>query len=188
MSSRTTPRRSCSPADTPPSSISDYLPPSLPALRQTCLPKASQDEAITFQPLLDMRYQGQSYELTIPWLSSRAIISWRAFHAAHQSTYGYSLAAIPVEIVNLRLHAVGHIPPIPLPSQTPPAPDPQSALLDRRPVVLLRPSPSAHPPLPRRIPPPRQPHPRIPPSSSAAIPPSSSIPAMSPPSTPSSTS
>ncbi len=126
------------PGSTPPSILADLLAPLLARLRQDLLSEGLQDEAITFQPQLDMRYQGQSYELTVPWLSL-AQNFLEDFQSFHQSTYGYSLAATPVEIVNLRLHAVGHIPPIPLPSQPPSSTDPQPALLDRRPVVLAAP-------------------------------------------------
>ncbi len=123
---------------TPPSVLSDWLASLLARARQDLLAEGLHVDAITFQPQLDMRYQGQSYELTVPWLSPEQNFL-EGFHSAHQSTYGYTLAATPVEIVNLRLHAVGHIPPIPLPSQTSSGSDPQPALLDRRPVVLFAP-------------------------------------------------
>src|SRR5260221_7227587 len=51
----------------------------------------------TLERLADMRYAGQSYELTIPWGAS--------FHAAHQRAYGYSDAARPTEIVTVRVRA-----------------------------------------------------------------------------------
>jgi N-methylhydantoinase A len=123
---------------TPPSVLADMLAPLLARARHDLLAEGLQGETITFQPQLDMRYQGQSYELTVPWPSLEQNFL-EGFQSAHQSTYGYTLAAAPVEIVNLRLHAVGHIPPIPLPSQPPSSSDPQLALLDRRPVVLASP-------------------------------------------------
>jgi N-methylhydantoinase A len=43
----------------------------------------------------DVRYAGQSYELTIPWGSS--------FHEAHQRAYGYSDPGRATQIVTLRL-------------------------------------------------------------------------------------
>jgi N-methylhydantoinase A len=46
----------------------------------------------------DMRYVGQSYELTIPYGGD--------FHAAHQRVYGYSDPKRPVQVVTLRLRAV----------------------------------------------------------------------------------
>jgi N-methylhydantoinase A len=123
---------------TPPSVLSGLLAPLLARARHDLLAEGLQREDITFLPQLDMRYQGQSYELTVPWLSLEHNFL-EGFQSAHQSTYGYTLTATPVEIVNLRLHAVGHIPPIPLPSQPPSSPDPQPALLDHRPVVLAAP-------------------------------------------------
>jgi N-methylhydantoinase A len=47
--------------------------------------------------LADIRYVGQSYELTIPWGGS--------FHEEHQRIYGYSDPARPTEIVTVRLRA-----------------------------------------------------------------------------------
>ena len=47
--------------------------------------------------LADVRYAGQSYELTIPWGAS--------FHAAHQRAYGYADPARPTEIVTVRVRA-----------------------------------------------------------------------------------
>ena len=62
------------------------------------------------QPLLDVRYVGQSYELTVdcPRLGpSVAASAARAFHAAHAQRFGYADARAPIEVVNLRLKAVG---------------------------------------------------------------------------------
>jgi N-methylhydantoinase A len=48
--------------------------------------------------LADYRYEGQSYELTIPWKAD--------FHAEHQRVYGYSDKSRKVEAVTIRVHAV----------------------------------------------------------------------------------
>jgi N-methylhydantoinase A len=48
---------------------------------------------------LDLRYQGQSYTLNLPWQGLAATSS--AFHMAHEQRYGHRLAAA-VELVNLR--------------------------------------------------------------------------------------
>jgi len=50
----------------------------------------------------DMRYQGQSYELTVPWEAENPAA---LFHAAHQRVYGFSDAARATEIVAVRLRA-----------------------------------------------------------------------------------
>jgi N-methylhydantoinase A len=86
------------------------------------------------EQLLDMRYQGQSYELPVPFTPDFL----DGFHAAHAQAYGYSEPAVPVELVNLRLRAVGRLPrPALTPADIGPV-DPTTALFDRRPVVLAR--------------------------------------------------
>lgn len=88
--------------------------------------------AVTVERLLDMRYQGQSYELMVPLSPNYGA----DFHLAHTYTYGYGEPNVPVEIVNLRVRAVGRLSSPPL-SVTPPGQaDPSAALFDRRPVVL----------------------------------------------------
>ncbi len=52
---------------------------------------------------LDLRYRGQAFELTVPY--GRDFI--RAFHQAHAQRYGYSDPGRPIEVVNLRLRALG---------------------------------------------------------------------------------
>jgi N-methylhydantoinase A/oxoprolinase/acetone carboxylase beta subunit len=53
-------------------------------------------------PFADMRYDGQSYELTIPWDPEQAT---PRFHAEHQRVYGYSSPERKVELVAVRLRA-----------------------------------------------------------------------------------
>ena len=73
---------------------------------------------------LDMRYEGQSYELNIAYSTERYDRSnavetlIEGFHVAHEQRFGYARTDAPVEIVNLRLTATGETdkPPIqPLP-------------------------------------------------------------------------
>ncbi|MEP6714670.1 MAG: hydantoinase/oxoprolinase family protein [Terriglobia bacterium] len=52
--------------------------------------------------LADVRYAGQSYELTIPWESD--------FHKEHHRVYGYSDPARATETVTLRLRATVKVP------------------------------------------------------------------------------
>jgi N-methylhydantoinase A/oxoprolinase/acetone carboxylase beta subunit len=54
----------------------------------------------------DIRYVGQSYELTVPEGSS--------FHAAHRKIYGYSDESRATEIVAIRLRAVERVPRVEL--------------------------------------------------------------------------
>ena len=63
------------------------------------------DAAMLFHPLLDMRYAGQSFELTVPYGADMVA----AFHAAHERAYGHALRERPVEVVNLRVQAVGRV-------------------------------------------------------------------------------
>jgi N-methylhydantoinase A len=89
-------------------------------------------ERITLYPQLDVRYRGQAYELTVPLTPDFAA----AFHAEHQRVYSHSQPAAPLEIVNLRLRAVGAVPRPVLPAAEPGDPDTSAALLGQRPVVL----------------------------------------------------
>jgi N-methylhydantoinase A len=70
-------------------------------LRHEGIPSA----AMTFMPSLDMRYVGQSFELNVPF--GENVVS--AFHAAHEARYGHALRERPVEVVNVRLQAVGAV-------------------------------------------------------------------------------
>ncbi len=60
---------------------------------------------------LDVRYKGQSFELTVPVANGareRLLAdALSAFHAAHETRYGYARPGAPVEIVNVRLTARG---------------------------------------------------------------------------------
>jgi N-methylhydantoinase A len=51
---------------------------------------------------LDLRYQGQSYELAVPFTRGFR----EAFDRLHEKAYGYAHAGRPIEIVNLRLRLV----------------------------------------------------------------------------------
>ena len=69
------------------------------------------DEQINLHYSLDARYVGQSYELNIPF--TKTFIS--DFHEAHRQVYGYSYADKLIEIVNLRVRAIGNLPQIIVP-------------------------------------------------------------------------
>jgi N-methylhydantoinase A/oxoprolinase/acetone carboxylase beta subunit len=59
-----------------------------------------------FTRLLDLRYVGQSYEITLPYTSGYRA----AFDRAHGHTYGYSNPDRAVEVVNIRVVAAGRAP------------------------------------------------------------------------------
>jgi N-methylhydantoinase A len=71
--------------------------------RQELEREGIEPDKMIFTPLVDMRYQGQAYELTIPVSATLA----EAFHAAHARTYGHAMPERPLEVVNVRLQAVG---------------------------------------------------------------------------------
>lgn len=59
----------------------------------------------------DLRYAGQSYEIEVPlqaeWLAGDLDLVARAFHDAHRQIYAFSDETGMIEVVNLRLSAVG---------------------------------------------------------------------------------
>ncbi|MFN2204550.1 MAG: hydantoinase/oxoprolinase family protein [Candidatus Promineifilaceae bacterium] len=68
----------------------------------------------TFEPALDMRYAGQSHELTIPYAGPGF---QQTFHAAHERRFGYRQPAAPLEIVNIRLKVIAGTSPLALRQQ-----------------------------------------------------------------------
>ncbi len=63
----------------------------------------------------DMRYRGQSYELTVPTDPARPDDARRRFHARHARRYGYATPDAPVEIVTLRVRGTAPGAEAPLP-------------------------------------------------------------------------
>ncbi len=68
-------------------------------------------EALIFEPALDMRYRGQSHELTVPYRRRDLATD---FHAFHERRFGYKRPASDLEIVNIRLKAVANSQPLDL--------------------------------------------------------------------------
>lgn len=60
---------------------------------------------ITVERLVDARYRGQLYELTVPYGSQAE----EAFHERFKAIYGYSMREREVEFVNLRLRVVATV-------------------------------------------------------------------------------
>ncbi|HUN21814.1 MAG TPA: hydantoinase/oxoprolinase family protein [Anaerolineales bacterium] len=58
---------------------------------------------IVLNPQVDIRYVGQAYELTVPATPQFAEL----FHQQHAQLYGHNQPDAPIEIVNIRLVAVG---------------------------------------------------------------------------------
>lgn len=59
-------------------------------------------DRVTASRRLDLRYQGQSYELSVPFTAAFR----QAFHREHAKAYGYAYPKRALEIVNLRLRLV----------------------------------------------------------------------------------
>lgn len=74
---------------------------------------------------LDMRYQGQAYELSVPYRGSleEAV---EEFHRLHEARYGFSLPDTPVQVVSARLTAYGAVakPRLPQGEPSPYRPEP----------------------------------------------------------------
>ena len=81
---------------------------------------------------LDMRYVGQSFEIGVPITSDFR----RQFDALHQQRYGFCHQEAQVEIVNVRVRAVGMAMPPVLPSYQAESSNASEAIWCRRPVVL----------------------------------------------------
>ena len=67
-------------------------------------------ERIRIERFLDMRYRGQSYELIVPFSDT----VFTDFHRLHDHEYGYANNISQVEVVNLRVRAIGQVTPPPL--------------------------------------------------------------------------
>ncbi|HTU21433.1 MAG TPA: hydantoinase/oxoprolinase family protein [Gemmataceae bacterium] len=71
-------------------------------------------QEMVFHHRADLRYAGQSFELTVPVLCNDPVAdivaeTRKRFHREHERAYGYSAPAEPVEWVNVRLTALGKI-------------------------------------------------------------------------------
>jgi N-methylhydantoinase A len=76
-------------------------------------------ERRTLRRAADLRYRRQAYELTVPLADgpiTRASLDAlaAAFHARHHQTYGHANPAEPVQLVNIRLTAIGRLRPLKL--------------------------------------------------------------------------
>ena len=68
---------------------------------------------VVLQRALDLRYVGQSYELTVPGAVPLPAAA-EAFRTRHTEIYGYAPPREPVEVVNARVTALGIMPPLSL--------------------------------------------------------------------------
>ena len=99
----------------------------------------------SFQRLADLRYAKQGFELTVEFpgtaVSEDAVQQViAAFHQRHEQLYTYAAPDTPVEIVNLRLHAVGQMDRPSLAPIEAAAPGSQPETHQSRPVYFTGPS------------------------------------------------
>jgi N-methylhydantoinase A len=120
------------PGDTPPETIEESMAPLIERGLADLAREGISEDHIQISRMLDMRYVGQSYELIVPY-SDHYIDD---FHAAHLKEYSYQRVEAPVEIVNVRVRAIGAGDPPALPAVSLAGPDPSQAYIDTRQVVL----------------------------------------------------
>jgi N-methylhydantoinase A len=89
-------------------------------------------ERIGLERLLDMRYVGQSYEVTVVATGDFA----KAFHDEHFKLYGHSNESRPVEVVNIRLAAKGSVDPPRFARREETGEDAGDAILERKTAVF----------------------------------------------------
>jgi len=76
------------------------------------------DAGARIERFADIRYRGQSYELTVPWKNGERKTAESAFVARHKRRYGYVVRG-PKEIVALRVRAIRPVPRVRLIGATP---------------------------------------------------------------------
>ena len=120
------------PGETDRKTLAVHLAPLIARGRRDLEAEGIPEARIEIAASLDMRYQGQSFELSIPWSKELK----PSFRRTHRRLYGYTNEDVPLEIVNVRVRATGSVSQ-PLFSQFLQAgPDPTPALLDHRPLLL----------------------------------------------------
>jgi N-methylhydantoinase A/oxoprolinase/acetone carboxylase beta subunit len=81
---------------------------------------------------VDVRYVGQSFDLEVPLTPQFR----QTFDQVHQERYGYNQQEAPIEIVNVRVRAIGRVMPPPIPRHPLGTTDSSSAKWEDRHVVL----------------------------------------------------
>lgn len=99
-------------------------------------------EEMVLEWAADLRYEGQSWELTTPLIRAEELSDADVarmidgFHALHQKVYSYSERSQPIEFINLRVKAIGRDRHISLPSYEVVSSRPDAALKGTRPVCM----------------------------------------------------
>ncbi|TAK11681.1 MAG: hydantoinase/oxoprolinase family protein [Anaerolineae bacterium] len=93
------------PGATPFAELKTHFSPLLSTAAQNLTSYGLNSSQQSLHATLDLRYRGQSYELNIPFTPD--FLS--AFHLAHQSEFGYANTTAELEVVNLRVRAIGAV-------------------------------------------------------------------------------
>jgi N-methylhydantoinase A len=89
---------------------------------------------------LDLRYRGQAYEIPIRVRLPLDEAAWRdaaaQFHGKHKRLYGFDQRLVPVEVVTLRVTAIGTLPKPALEWRELRRSDTEAAVIGRAPVIF----------------------------------------------------
>jgi N-methylhydantoinase A len=89
---------------------------------------------------LDVRYRGQAYEIPIRVKLPLDEVAWSnaaaQFHDEHKRRYGYEQRLVPVEVVTLRVTAIGTLPKPALERRELGPADTETAVIARAPVIF----------------------------------------------------
>jgi len=100
------------------------------------------DSQIRIVRSLDLRYAGQSYEINIPYTDINSAKA--SFRRTHNRVYAYNHADHQVEIVNIRVKALGMTKKIPFRKKSLGISDPKEAMFGRQTLVYKRRRHKAH--------------------------------------------
>jgi N-methylhydantoinase A len=120
------------PGDTPITQLHSQISSLIVRAKNEIRAEGFEDEKIYLESALDMRYHGQSYELSVPFTDRFTA----DFHEGHCQTYGYQRPEADLEIVNLRVRGTGRVTSPQILAQALGTADPSAALLEHRPMVL----------------------------------------------------
>lgn len=101
--------------DTEPDQLADLYTPLEEKGRRELEEEGFSPAEIIITRQADLRYRGQSYTLTLPVPAGQLAaedlaILRRSFHLLHRQEYGFCREEAPLEVVNLRLVALGSLP------------------------------------------------------------------------------
>ncbi len=123
------------PGDTPAVELERLLEPLVERGEREIAEEGMLTAKVSIHRLLDTRYVGQGYEVTIPFGGDFV----GRFHRTHEKVYGHAEPSAPVEVVNLRVRVVGEVAGPPLPEEEAGPADPSPALESSHKVVVTTP-------------------------------------------------